>query len=35
MDMDKETIEVFHNSHLGSTDQKSCSVRSDEALAKH
>ena len=24
-DMDKGTIEVFQNSHLGGTDQKSCS----------
>ena len=34
-DMDVETIEVFQNSHLGGTDQKSCSFWPAEAVTKN
>ena len=34
-DMDIEIREVFQNSHLKGTGQKSCSLWSDEALAKY
>ena len=32
---DIETMEVFQNSHLEGTDQKSCSFWPDQALAKN
>ena len=31
--MDIEAVEVFQNSHVGGTEQKSCSFWSAEALA--
>ena len=34
-DMDIQSIEVFRNSQLKGTDQKSCSFSLTEALTKH